>query len=55
MHGIWQDLQDNLTLLKRKYNKPMLVAEYSQLKKEVNKIAFTLDGEGPKELLFGNR
>lgn len=33
---------DNLAALKKKYNKPVIVAEYSQLKKEVNKIAFTL-------------
>jgi len=45
-HGTLQNLESNLTALKTKYKKPVLVAEYSQLKKEVNKIAFTLPGEG---------
>ena len=47
-HGTLQDLESNLTALKKKYKKPVLVAEYSQLKNEVNKIAFTLPGEGLK-------
>ncbi len=47
-HGTLQDLETNLNLLKRKYNKPVIVAEYSQLKKEVNKIAFTLPGDDMK-------
>ncbi|MDQ6761988.1 MAG: glycosyl hydrolase 53 family protein, partial [Bacteroidota bacterium] len=47
-HGTLQDLQSNLTALKKKYNKPVIVAEYSQLKPEVNKIAFTLPGEDMK-------
>lgn len=41
-HGTLQDLQSNLTALGKKYNKPIIVAEYSQLKNDVNKIAFTL-------------
>ncbi|MEO6637799.1 MAG: glycosyl hydrolase 53 family protein, partial [Ginsengibacter sp.] len=41
-HGTLQDLQSNLTSLEKKYNKPVIVAEYSQLKSEVNKIAFSL-------------
>ena len=41
-HGTLQDLESNLSALKKKYNKPVIVAEYSQLKNEVNKIAFTL-------------
>ncbi len=45
-HGTLPDLESNLSALKKKYNKPVIVAEYSQLKKEVNKIAFTLPGEG---------
>ncbi|MEO8859790.1 MAG: beta-galactosidase GalA [Ginsengibacter sp.] len=45
-HGTLEDLQSNLSALKRKYKKPVVVAEYSQLKNEVNKIAFTLPGEG---------
>ncbi|MEO8110335.1 MAG: beta-galactosidase GalA [Ginsengibacter sp.] len=47
-HGTLQDLQSNLTALKKKYDKPVIVAEYSQLKSEVNKIAFTLPGDGMK-------
>ena len=43
-HGTLQDLQNNLSILKTKYNKPVIVAEYSPLKNEVNKIAFTLPG-----------
>ena len=44
-HGTLQDLESNLNLLSKKYNKPVIVAEYSQLKSQVNKIAFTLPGE----------
>ena len=44
-HGTLQDLQNNLSALKEKYGKPVIVAEYSQLKNEVNKIAFTLPGD----------
>ncbi|MDQ6844666.1 MAG: glycosyl hydrolase 53 family protein, partial [Bacteroidota bacterium] len=47
-HGTLQNLQSNLTALKKKYNKPVIVAEYSQLKPEVNKIAFTLPGNDMK-------
>lgn len=47
-HGTIQDLQTNLTALKSKYKKPVIVAEYSQLKNEVNKIAFMLPGEDMK-------
>ncbi|MEP6926073.1 MAG: beta-galactosidase GalA [Ginsengibacter sp.] len=43
-HGTLQDMGSNLLALKRKYNKPVIVAEYSQLKNEVNKIAFMLPG-----------
>ena len=43
-HGTPEDLSNNLLALKKKYNKPVIVAEYSQLKEEVNKIAFTLPG-----------
>jgi hypothetical protein len=41
-------LDTNLTLLEKKYNKPVIVAEYSQLKKEVNKIAFSIPGNQMK-------
>ena len=47
-HGTLQDLQTNLSALKKKYGKPVIVAEYSQLKDEVNKIAFTLPGDDIK-------
>ena len=47
-HGTLQDLQTNLSALATKYKKPVIVAEYSQLKNEVNKIAFTLIREGLK-------
>jgi beta-galactosidase len=47
-HGTLQDLDTNLTLLEKKYNKPVIVAEYSQLKKEVNKIAFSIPGNQMK-------
>lgn len=43
-HGTLQDLETNLHLLTKKYNKPVIVAEYSHLKKEVNKIAFSIPG-----------
>src|SRR6185437_5410986 len=43
-HGMLEDLQTNLDLLHKKYQKPVIVAEYSQLKKEVNKIAFSIPG-----------
>ena len=43
-HGTLEDLKNNLTLLHEKYHKPVIVAEYSQLKKEVNEIAFSIPG-----------
>jgi beta-galactosidase len=43
-HGTLEDLETNLNLLHKKYRKPVIVAEYSQLKKEVNKIAFSVPG-----------
>jgi beta-galactosidase len=47
-HGTLEDLQSNLNRLHKKYNKPVIVAEYSQLKKEVNKIAFSVPGNQMK-------
>ncbi|MBC7588455.1 MAG: glycosyl hydrolase 53 family protein, partial [Chitinophagaceae bacterium] len=41
-HGTLDDLRDNLTRLALKYNKDVVVVEYSQLKEAVNKIAFEL-------------
>jgi beta-galactosidase len=43
-HGTLDDLRDNLSDLVRRYNKDVFVVEYSQLKDEVNKIAFELPG-----------
>jgi len=43
-HGTLEDLKNNLTLLQEKYHKPVIIAEYSQLKKEVNEIAFSIAG-----------
>ena len=46
-HGTLDDLRDNLNDLVRRYNKEVIVVEYSALKNEVNKIAFELpDGKG---------
>ena len=46
-HGTLDDLQDNLHDLVRRYNKHVIVVEYSALKNEVNKIAFELpNGKG---------
>lgn len=47
-HGTLQDLQNNLSALKKKYAKPVIIAEYSELKQEVNKIAFSLPGNDLK-------
>ncbi len=43
-HGTLADLSNNLADLIRRYNKDVIVVEYSQLKDEVNKIAFDLPG-----------
>jgi beta-galactosidase len=46
-HGTLADLEANLTNLVKRYNKDVMVVEYSQLKNEVNKIAFELpNGKG---------
>jgi beta-galactosidase len=46
-HGTLDDLRDNLNDLAKRYDKDVIVVEYSQLKDEVNKIAFELpDGKG---------
>ncbi|MBC7652672.1 MAG: glycosyl hydrolase 53 family protein, partial [Deinococcales bacterium] len=39
-HGTLNDLRDNLADLANRYNKDVVVVEYSQLKEAVNKIAF---------------
>ncbi len=43
-HGTLSDLENNLNDLVRRYNKDVIVVEYSALKEEVNKIAFELPG-----------
>ncbi|MFM6953953.1 MAG: beta-galactosidase GalA, partial [Sphingobacteriaceae bacterium] len=46
-HGTLADLEANLNGLVAKYDKQVIVVEYSQLKSEVNKIAFELpNGKG---------
>lgn len=46
-HGTPNDLRDNLNDLVNRYNKDIIVVEYSVLKQEVNKIAFELQkGKG---------
>jgi arabinogalactan endo-1,4-beta-galactosidase len=46
-HGTLDDLRDNLTDLVKRYNKDVIVVEYSHRKAEVNKIAFELpNGKG---------
>ncbi|MDP4264786.1 MAG: beta-galactosidase GalA [Bacteroidota bacterium] len=46
-HGTLDDLRDNLNNLVSRYNKDVIVVEYSALKNEVNKIAFEVkDGKG---------
>jgi beta-galactosidase len=43
-HGTLDDLDYNLQNLAARYAKDVIVVEYSALKKEVNKIAFGIDG-----------
>ena len=47
-HGTLNDLETNLNLLSKKYNKPVIVAEYCQLKRQVNRIAFSIPGNKMK-------
>ena len=44
-HGTLDDLQKNMAGLAQRYNKQVMVAEYSQLKQQVNDIAFTAPGK----------
>ncbi len=41
-HGTTDDLKANMIDLHKRYNKQVMVAEYTQLKREVNDIAFTV-------------
>ena len=43
-HGTLDDLRDNLTDLVRRFDKDVIVVEYSARKEEVHKIAFDLPG-----------
>jgi arabinogalactan endo-1,4-beta-galactosidase len=43
-HGTPDDLKNNMADLAKRYKKYVMVAEYSQLKLEVNEIAFTAPG-----------
>ena len=43
-HGTLNDLKSNLTNLIRRYNKPEIVAEYSDYMQEVHDIVFSLPG-----------
>ncbi len=43
-HGTLDNLDDNMNDLIRRYNKDIIVVEYSARKEEVNKIAFELPG-----------
>lgn len=46
-HGTLEDLETNLNDLSRRYNKDVIVVEYSHRKEEVNKIAFEVkNGRG---------
>ena len=44
-HGTLDDLKSNVNALYKKYKKPVVIAEYSQLKNVVNKIAFSMPGK----------
>lgn len=43
-HGTLDDLRNNLTNMAQRYNKDIIVVEYSHLKREVNDIVFNLPG-----------
>ncbi|MEI7982328.1 MAG: glycosyl hydrolase 53 family protein [Bacteroidota bacterium] len=43
-HGTLEDLQSNLNDLAKRYNKPLNVVEYSDYKREVHEIVFSLPG-----------
>lgn len=47
-HGTLADLQYNMKDLIRRYNKDLVLVEYSQLKKQVNEIVFNLPGNKGK-------
>ncbi|MBF9143212.1 glycosyl hydrolase 53 family protein [Hymenobacter properus] len=43
-HGTLADLKSNIAALAKKYDKQIMVAEYTHLKREVNDIAFSVPG-----------
>lgn len=43
-HGTLEDLETNLNDLAKRYNKDVIVVEYSARKEDVNKIAFEVEG-----------
>jgi beta-galactosidase len=43
-HGTLDDLKNNLAAMAKRYPQDIIVVEYSQLKKEVNEIAFNVPG-----------
>lgn len=43
-HGTLEDLTKNIAELSKKYNKQIMVAEYTHMKREVNDIAFNVPG-----------
>jgi arabinogalactan endo-1,4-beta-galactosidase len=43
-HGTLEDLRYNLNDLAKRYNKDVIVVEYSQLKREVNNLSFNVYG-----------
>src|SRR5206468_3029291 len=43
-HGSLNDLKNNMADLAKRYNRQVMVAEYTQLKQQVNDIAFTVPG-----------
>ena len=46
-HGTLDDLRDNMQDLLKRFNKDIIVVEYSEKKEEVNKLVFELpDGKG---------
>jgi beta-galactosidase len=47
-HGTLDDLKNNLTDLSKKYKQDLIVVEYTQLKREVNDIAFNLPDDKGK-------
>jgi len=43
-HGNLEDLEQNIAKVSQKYDRQIMVAEYSHMKREVNDIAFNVPG-----------